>query len=85
MDRAKLVAYLIESSSVCQSCGTAEWEWEEDRYAYEAIVVRCHGCAVKDASADEAKDKPGARISLMPTRQARELASKPSRRPSRRG
>lgn len=65
-DRAKLVAYLLEQSSKCQSCGTAEWEWEEDRYAYEAAVHQCWGCYVKEFSREDAEGMLGARITLVP-------------------
>jgi hypothetical protein len=28
----------------CPHCGTAEWEWEEDRDAYIAEARICRGC-----------------------------------------
>jgi len=28
----------MEKAARCQMCGTADWEWEADRYAYEPAV-----------------------------------------------
>lgn len=64
-DRAKLMAYLLESSARCQSCGTSAWEWDEDRYAYTPLTITCMGCYVKDiAREDDAP--PGSRVTLVP-------------------
>lgn len=70
MDRAKLVAFLLESSGKCSSCGTAAWEWEADRYAYEPAVQQCWGCYLKEISRDETDGMAGARIALVPKEQA---------------
>lgn len=83
-DRAKLVAYLLESGSKCQSCGTADWEWEEDRYAYEPVVHQCWGCYLKELSKDDAVDMPGGRIVLQPKAVASRLRDQPKRRPGAR-
>jgi hypothetical protein len=77
-DRAKLIAYLLESSSKCQQCGTSDWEWEEDRYAYEPITVQCHGCYLKEIARDDKSELPGARISLVPKDVAMRLREKAS-------
>jgi hypothetical protein len=62
----------MESGSKCQSCGTAAWEWEEDRYAYEPVTVRCHGCYLKEAARDD-QPMPGSRITLVPKQRAHAL------------
>ena len=80
-DRAKLIAYLLESSSKCQQCGTAAWEWEEDRHAYEPTVVQCWGCYYKDLTREDAEGMLGARISLVPKESAVRLREQPKRRP----
>jgi hypothetical protein len=69
-DRAKLTAHLLESAAKCQMCGTAAWEWEVDRNAYEPAVDQCWGCYVKDAANEDAPDLPGSRIVLIPAKVA---------------
>lgn len=46
-------------------CGTAGWEWEENRYAYDVQEVFCPGCYRKEVSAEGDK-LPGTRIELVP-------------------
>lgn len=82
-DRAKLAAYLMESAARCVSCGTAAWEWEEDPYAYEAMPMQCHGCYIKEVSA-EPDSQPGTRITLLPKRRAQEIRDTPKQAPTRR-
>jgi hypothetical protein len=65
-DRAKLVAHLLEQGSKCQSCGTAAWEWEEDRYAYEPSVHQCWGCYLKEFARDDIQGVAGGRVILVP-------------------
>lgn len=66
-DRAKLLAHLLEEASRCSSCGTAAWEWEDDRFAYSATAVVCQGCFHLEAAAEDATDAPpGARMVLVP-------------------
>ena len=79
-DRAKLVAYLLENSERCQMCGTAPWEWDDDRNAYEPISHQCWGCYVKDG-ADQGDSLPGSRITLVPRKQAERLRNKENRAP----
>lgn len=64
-DRAKALAYMKYESQFCPSCGTAQWEWEEDKYAYEPVEEICPGCEKKDWLRDETDSgKPGRFISL---------------------
>ena len=70
-DRAKAIAFTLEKSARCAMCGTAEWEWDANRDAYQAVTERCEGCYRKDAvmSVDEgAPPLPaGTRAVLIPT------------------
>lgn len=63
--RAKLTAFLLEQAETCQLCGTAGWEWEENRYAYDVEEIFCPGCYRKEISSDGDK-LPGTRIELVP-------------------
>jgi hypothetical protein len=66
-DRAKALAYLLSESERCTLCGTAPWEWEENRYAYEPEEVSCKGCYVKQSYADSlGKTLPGTTVELAP-------------------
>jgi hypothetical protein len=70
--RAKVLAYLLEQADSCQLCGTAGWEWEENKYAYDVQEVFCPGCYRKEVSA-EGDRMPGSRIELVPvTRELRD-------------
>lgn len=84
-DRAKLAAYLIESSSRCQLCGTAEWEWEDDRFAYEPIAKQCYGCYRKEIYEEDATKQPGTHITLIPKAQALALRNTPKKAPRLKG
>lgn len=77
------MAYLLESSSKCQMCGTAAWEWEEDRDAYEATAVMCRGCLIKEAAQEDAPDIPGTRVTLVPKAVADAMKNAPKRLPGR--
>lgn len=70
------MAYLLESGDRCQMCGTAGWEWEEDRYAYEPMAKQCWGCYVKEVSREENEMLPGSTISLIPAKRAEALREK---------
>lgn len=72
LDRDKALWHAAWKRQTCQSCGTHPDEWDPakggDRRAYEAVVVRCAGCAsieqLRDAT-DTAKVKDrGARVEL---------------------
>lgn len=64
--RSKTVAYLMESAQTCQLCGTAPWEWEENRFAYEPSDHFCHGCYLKEIASEEAGSMPGTTVELIP-------------------
>lgn len=85
-DRAKVVAYSIEKSMRCTMCGTADWEWEEDGYAYEAVQQVCFGCQKKDLirTDPEFESKPGVSIILLPKKVAQKLSEIAPRAPRRR-
>ena len=66
-DRAKAIAYQLEKASKCAMCGTAEWEWEENKFAYEPVSKLCMGCYVKEVASEDTMQQPGVTISLAPT------------------
>lgn len=67
-DRAKVLAYTMESAARCNMCGTAPWEWEENRYAYTAVDELCQGCYQKSVFTDqESRSLPGTNVKLVPT------------------
>lgn len=67
-DRAKVLAYIAEDAERCQMCGTAGWEWEENRFAYTAVDEFCQGCYAKSMYSDtESRALPGTQVKLVPT------------------
>lgn len=78
------MAYLLESSARCQSCGTAAWEWEEDRYAYTPLTMQCMGCYVKEVARED-DAPPGARITLVPKDQAERMSTAKAKLPGQGG
>lgn len=66
VDRSKALAYLMEASERCQLCGTSEWEWNENKHAYEPVTRFCKGCYVK-AAASEGDSQHGMTWELAPT------------------
>ena len=58
-------------------CGTASWEWEEDRFAYEAVDTFCHGCYLKSVYTDTGQDAmAGTSVALVPNTQLRKAQRK---------
>lgn len=52
----------------CDLCGTAEWEWEEDKRAYAPTEQFCMGCYMKTVYGDGGGgNTPGTTIRLVPT------------------
>jgi len=45
-------------------CGTAQWEWDADPYAYMPVHHTCAGCAKKDLMRDDS-ERPGAGTSIV--------------------
>ena len=66
-DKAKALAFSLEKSSRCEMCGTAEWEWEENRYAYEPVEHFCMGCYLKHMAGEDGGSMPGTTITLLPS------------------
>jgi hypothetical protein len=64
--RAKTLAYALEQASRCQLCGTAEWEWDENRFAYEPEEKFCHGCHLKAVASEGNNSLPGTTVELTP-------------------
>lgn len=67
-DRAKALAFVMERSLRCQVCGTAPWEWEEDRNAYTPVEHLCMGCYHREGTKRDAQgDTPGVTVVMVPT------------------
>lgn len=66
-DRAKALAFEIEESLRCAMCGTAQWQWDENRYAFEVVPHDCPGCYQKEYLQDSADKRPGRTLELQPT------------------
>lgn len=64
--RAKTLAYALEQASRCQLCGTAEWEWKENRFAYEPEEQFCQGCYLKSVASEGQSSLPGTTVELIP-------------------
>lgn|GEM_PF-4512602 len=78
-DRAKAVAWLLESRRICSSCGTSQWEWDADPSAYTPMQHSCQGCKVLYAAEEETDTSLGARMILVPKRRATEIMKTPRR------
>lgn len=66
-DRSKAVAFLLEQVERCDMCGTAPWEWEENRFAYEAVDTFCQGCYLRAVASDsQSTSLQGTNIQLLP-------------------
>ena len=65
-DRNKVIATLFEEGSRCQMCGTAEWEWKADRYAYHSALHVCLGCQNIELSSEDQDTAPGGKMVLIP-------------------
>jgi len=61
----KLLAWLAEDALRCKMCGTTDYEWDADKYAYIPSVQVCRGCAMRDNSKEMAKDVPGGTVVLL--------------------
>lgn len=65
-DRGKALAWHVEQAQRCQMCGTAKWEWEEDRHAYHVVEEICPGCEMKEYANDPDDKHPGKFATLKP-------------------
>jgi hypothetical protein len=73
-DRSKVVAYMMEQADRCDFCGTAPWEWDENRFAYEPEDHFCQGCYYKSIYSDsESQSLPGTNVRLVPVTPGRLL------------
>lgn len=85
-DRAKALAFLIEKNERCTLCGTAPWEWEEDKYAYSTEEKFCQGCYMKHVSTEGQGRLPGTTVELTrntPQRKAQVLVREQKRAAAR--
>jgi hypothetical protein len=68
-DRAKLMAFLLEEAKRCVKCGTAQWEWDLNRFAYHAASHHCQGCLHLEAAAEGENERMlGSTIVLIPNK-----------------
>jgi hypothetical protein len=58
---------MLEKNERCTMCGTAKWEWDENKFAYEAVEDFCPGCLRKSALQETAGNNPGSTVILVPT------------------
>lgn len=70
VDRAKQLAYMMEEAERCAMCGTADWEWDEDKHAYTPIENFCRGCYMERAYSDDRELLPGTTVRLAKTTDA---------------
>jgi len=63
-DRAKAIAYRYEKTERCAMCGTAPWEWEQNKNAYVPVDRHCPGCYRKHMAAEDGKRLPGTTVEL---------------------
>ena len=67
-DKAKTLAFAMEQSSRCTLCGTAPWEWEQNKFAYTPVEELCQGCYQKSVYQDtQGRSLPGTNVKLVPT------------------
>lgn len=66
-DRAKALAYAAEKGQRCDLCGTAEYEWAEDKRAFEPVGSFCMGCYLKSIYEEDESFSPGTYVTMMRT------------------
>lgn len=72
--RAKHIAMMLYDAEACQLCGTAQWEWDENPYAYEPEEVFCKGCYIKAVMSEENKNSlPGTTVNLVASTEERQV------------
>lgn len=66
-DRAKAMAFVMVKSERCELCGTAQYEWDENRRAYEPVETFCMGCYLKHGAEEGQSYPPGTSITMIDT------------------
>jgi hypothetical protein len=46
-------------------CGTARWEWEENKRAYVPVEQMCPGCYAKESLSEITGSSPGTTVRLV--------------------
>lgn len=68
-DQAAALGWLALDRTTCSGCGTADWEWEADRHAYEVQPWVCQGCMRLEQGRrdheETAKHMPGLQMRLV--------------------
>jgi len=76
-----VAAVALERGEKCQMCGTAEWEWEEDPYAYAPVRHTCIGCMKRELmQEDDTPTSKGTSVRLLPKATAERLAQDHARK-----
>ena len=71
----------MERAAHCTMCGTAQWEWDEDPYAYEPVFHTCPGCQKKDLLSEDDTPRPkGTSVRLISKASAERLRVERARR-----
>lgn len=69
-----VIAVTQENASRCGLCGTSEWEWEEDPFAYHPVIHTCPGCQKKKLLQDSDTPRPaGSSVRLVDKHTAERL------------
>lgn len=63
-DQDKAIAWRIYKAQHCDKCGTADEEWQWDRFAYEAEVHRCRGCEILQMTEEALQEEKGSKAGL---------------------
>jgi hypothetical protein len=67
-DRAKATAFFLEKSARCSSCGTAQWEWDDDPNAFQPVTEFCQGCYRRESALEDREASlAGMTVVLVPT------------------
>lgn len=68
-DQQAALAWQADQDERCPHCGTADWEWEENRDAYSTEVRVCRGChrrGMEERSQQKnAEEMPGLQVHLV--------------------
>lgn len=64
----------LEKSEKCIHCGTAEWEWQENPYAYHPVRHTCPGCRKREILLEDDDDVPkGTTVRLVDQKTALQM------------
>lgn len=64
-DRDVVAVWQSEEARRCPGCGTYEWEWEADEYAYVPDHWTCPGCLMIEQHAAQLESTTGVKVGLF--------------------